>query len=110
LKVQDVLFQTLLDCYISDKTALNTTNTQADITLHLLSQMVPATYIQDAVAPQLLESQHPKTQAILRFLANLVKTYWEMEKGDEIIDQTDSLVHPISLVSPYSLMTLYFSA
>lgn len=56
------------------------------------------------VAPQLSNSEHPKTQAILRFTANLIKTYWEMGKGKEIGKYLESLIQPVCDVS--SLLTL----
>jgi len=61
--------------------------------------MVPASYLATVVAPQLSESEAPKTQAILRFAANLIKTYYEIQKGPEISNHIASLVKPISQVS-----------
>jgi len=61
--------------------------------------MVPASYLESMVAPQLANSENPKTQAILRFTANLIKTYWEMGKGKEVAKYMDSLVQPLCDVS-----------
>ena len=51
------------------------------------------------VAPSLNSSEQPKTQAILRFTANLIKTYWEMGKGKEVSKYLESLVQPLCDVS-----------
>ena len=48
-----MLFQTLLDCYVTEGVRL-VTNQQAELTLQLLAQMVPASYLNTMVAPQLL--------------------------------------------------------
>jgi hypothetical protein len=96
--MQDVLFQTLLESYVTEGQQI-TTNQQAEITLHLLAQMVPASYLESTVAPSLRSSEEPKTQAILRFTANLIKTYWEMGKGKEVGKYLESLVEPLCDVS-----------